>query len=507
MDITTFLRDNNFLSPLLVLSTSFLLLFIIKQTKLLSSKSIKNLPPGPPPLPIIGHLHMIGDNPHVSTANIAKKYGPLISLRLGKQLLVVASSPEAAMGILKTQDRHLSSRTVPAAFQHEALIPHSLIWSDSNQTWKNLRTLCRSEMFSTKALEAQSGIREEKVGQMLDFLRSKQGQVIELEDVVFTTLLNTLSSIIFGKDMLQFSDGNGSRDWLKESLHKVIEYGSRIKDVGSFYPVLERFDLHGTTKGTMKVFDKVFAYWEVIIKERRALVNSPTWSSDQAQTFLDRMLENGFSSNQIYQLVMELFVAGTNTTTRTVVWNISEFLRHKEVMSKIEEEMKTEKNSNEIAPSQQSKLPYLHACIKETFRLHPSVPLLLPHLAADTCEVMNYTIPKNTKIFVNVWAMGRDPKLWEDPLSYNPERFTDSKLDFKGQDFELLPFGSGRRICPGLPSGIKSVEFILASLIREFDLVLPNGADPSKLDMEEQFGIAMKRKNPLKLIFKQKQPC
>ncbi|KAI3731296.1 hypothetical protein L1987_62484 [Smallanthus sonchifolius] len=417
---------------------------------------------------------MIGDNPHVSTANIAKKYGPLISLRLGKQLLVVASSPEAAMGILKTQDRHLSSRTVPAAFQHEALIPHSLIWSDSNQTWKNLRTLCRSEMFSTKALEAQSGIREEKVGQMLDFLRSKQGQVIELEDVVFTTLLNTLSSIIFGKDMLQFSDGNGSRDWLKESLHKVIEYGSRIKDVGSFYPVLERFDLHGTTKGTMKVFDKVFAYWEVIIKERRALVNSPTWSSDQAQTFLDRMLENGFSSNQIYQLVMELFVAGTNTTTRTVVWNISEFLRHKEVMSKIEEEMKTEKNSNEIAPSQQSKLPYLHACIKETFRLHPSVPLLLlPHLAADTCE----------------------------------NDLPDSKLDFKGQDFELLPFGSGRRICPGLPSGIKSVEFILASLIREFDLVLPNGADPSKLDMEEQFGIAMKRKNPLKLIFKQKQPC
>ncbi|KAI3731299.1 hypothetical protein L1987_62487 [Smallanthus sonchifolius] len=505
MDITTFLRDNNFLSPLLVISTSFLLLFIIKQTKLLSSKSIKNLPPGPPPLPIIGHLHMIGDNPHVSTANIAKKYGPLISLRLGKQLLVVASSPEAAMGILKTQDRHLSSRTVPAAFQHEALIPHSLIWSDSNQTWKNLRTLCRSEMFSTKALEAQSGIREEKVGQMLDFLRSKQGQVIELEDVVFTTLLNTLSSIIFGKDMLQFSDGNGSRDWLKESLHKVIEYGSRIKDIGSFYPVLERFDLHGTTKGTMKVFDKVFAYWEVIIKERRDLVNSPTWSSDQAQTFLDRMLENGFSSNQIYQLVMELFVAGTNTTTRTVVWNISEFLRHKEVMSKIEEEMKTEKNSD--APSQQSKLPYLQACIKETFRLHPSVPLLLPHLAADTCEVMNYTIPKNTKIFVNVWAMGRDPKVWEDPLSYKPERFTDSKLDFKGQDFELLPFGSGRRICPGLPSGIKSVEFILASLIREFDLALPNGADPSKLDMEEQFGIAMKRKNPLKLIFKQKQPC
>ncbi|KAI7745497.1 hypothetical protein M8C21_028960 [Ambrosia artemisiifolia] len=506
MDVIVFLRDNNFLSPFFILSTSLLFFFIVKQTRLLLSKSTINLPPGPPQMPIIGNLHQVGDNPHVSTAKMAKKFGPLISLRLGKQLLVVASSPETAMGILKTQDRHLSSRTVPAAFQQETIIPHSLIWSECNQTWKNLRTLCRTEMFSTKALESQSRIREEKVGQLLDFLRRKQGQVIDLEDVVFTTLLNTLSSIIFGKDMVQFSDAHASRDWFKESMHKVIEYGSRVKDFGSFYPILERFDLHGITKGTMKVFEKVFAYWEVIIEERRSLINSPTWSSEQAQYFLDRMLENGFSSNQIYQLVMELFVAGTNTTTSTVVWNIAELMRHKEVMSKVEEEMIRVNNSYQIALSQQSKLPYLEACIKETFRLHPPVPLLLPHLAGDTCEVMNYTIPKNTKIFVNLWAMGRDPKLWNNPLTYNPERFIDSKLDFKGQDFELLPFGSGRRMCPGLPSGIKSVEFILSSLIYEFDFALPNGEDASKLDMEEKFGIAMKRKNPLKVIFKEKQP-
>ncbi|KVF33945.1 cytochrome P450 [Cynara cardunculus var. scolymus] len=101
--------------------------------------------------------------------------------------------------------------------------------------------------------------------------------------------------------------------------------------------------------------------------------------------------------------------------------------------------------------------------------------------------------------------MGRDPKIWDDPLSFNPERFIGSKLDFKGQDFELLPFGSGRRMCPGMPSGIKSVQLILASLIREFDLILPNDADPKKLGMSEKFGIAMKMENPLKVIFKTKQ--
>ncbi|XP_076937004.1 putative (S)-N-methylcoclaurine 3'-hydroxylase isozyme 2 [Bidens hawaiensis] len=504
MDITTFLKDNTLLFPLLFLPTITFLLFVIKQTKLLSSKSIINLPPGPTPLPVIGNLHQVGDKPHVSTAILSRQYGPLISLRLGQNLLVVASSPEAAMGVLKTQDRFLSSRAGPAAFQQKDLLPHSLIWSECNQTWKNLRTICRSELFSAKALESQSRLRVEKVSQLVDFLRRKQGQAIDVEDVVFTTLLNTLSSIIFGKDMLQYADGDGTCDWLKESMHKVIEYGGHVKDLGSFYPMLERFDLHGTTRGAKKVVDKVHAYWETIIDERRAVVGSSTWSSDQAQSFLDRLLENGFTSNQIYEFVMERFVAGSNTTTSVVVWAMTELLRHKEVMSKVEEEMRNEIESDQISVSQLSQLTYLQSCIKETYRLHPPVPLLLPRIANETCEVMKYTIPKNTKVFVNLWAMGRDPKVWDEPLRCMPERFTNSKVDFKGQDFELLPFGSGRRICAGMPSGIKSVEYILATLIREFAWTLPNGDDPSKLDVQEKFGIAMKRENPLKVIFKQK---
>ncbi|XP_071687144.1 probable (S)-N-methylcoclaurine 3'-hydroxylase isozyme 2 [Rutidosis leptorrhynchoides] len=498
--ISTFLNDNNLSPPLLILSTIIFLLFVFKH-----NKSAKNLPPGPPKLPIIGNLLQMGDKPHVDTAKFAKKYGPLISVHLGNELVVVGSSPEAATAILKTQDRLLSSRTVPAAFKQEGLLPHSLMWSECNQTWKSLRTLCRTELFSNKALDAQSTLKEKKVEHLLGFLRKKQGQEIDIEDVVFTTLLNTLSSIVFGSDTLDFKGEQGSRDWFKESMHKIIAYGGRVIDFGSFFPVLERFDLHGTTKGSAKEFAKIFSYWDEMIEERRACVESSTWSSEQAQSFLDRLLENKFSNNQIYQLVTELFVAGTNTTTSTVVWVMTELVKHSNVISKIQEEIKREIHSEQIIISELSKLTYLQACIKETFRLHPPVPLLLPHKAAETCEVMNYTIPKNTKIFVNLWAMGRDPKVWNEPLSFNPERFIDSKIDYKGQDFELLPFGSGRRICPGMPSGIKSVELIIASLIREFDMTLPNNADASKLDMNEKFGIAMKRDNPLKLIFKQRE--
>ncbi|KAJ9553385.1 hypothetical protein OSB04_017430 [Centaurea solstitialis] len=485
MDITSFLKDNNLSVPFFVLSSIFFLLLVVKLAKPTSSKK---LPPGPRGLPIIGNLHQVGDRPHASTAKFAKEYGPLISLRLGKQILVVASSPDAAREILKTQDRFLSSRVVPTAFQQPSLIPHSLIWSDCNQTWKGLRTLCRTELFSAKALESHSRLREQKLGHLVDFLHKNQGQVINLEDVVFITLFNTLTSIIFSRDFLDLKDVHGTRDGLNESLHKIIEYGGIIKDFG-------------IRKGTMKQYNKTFAYWEDIIEERRAHVNSPTWSSENAESFLDRMLENGFSNDQINQLVTELFVAGTNTTTSSVVWAMTELVRHKEVIFKIAEEIKREINTDKISDSHLSKLPYLQASIKEAMRLHPPVPLLLPHMAAETCEVMNYTIPKNSKIFVNLWAMGRDPKVWDDPLSFKPERFIGSKIDIKGQDFELLPFGSGRRTCPRMPSGIKSVQLILASLINDFDLVLPNNVDPMKLDMSDKFGIALKMEKPLKELF------
>ncbi|KAL8196702.1 hypothetical protein R6Q57_024579 [Mikania cordata] len=184
--------------------------------------------------------------------------------------------------------------------------------------------------------------------------------------------------------------------------------------------------------------------------------------------------------------MQELLLAGTNTTTSMVTWAMSELVRHQEIKSKIGEEMQKEINTHEITNIQLSKLNYLQAFIKEAFRLQPPVPLLLPHMAVETCEVMDYKIPKNSKIFVN------------------PERFLDSKHDFKGQEFELIPFGSGRRMCPGWPSGFRSLEFILISLIREFDWTLPNGDNPLLFDMNEKFGMALHRVIPLKLILKQK---
>ncbi|KAJ9553228.1 hypothetical protein OSB04_017273 [Centaurea solstitialis] len=503
MDMIAFLRESMFSSPFILLAL-LPILFMVKHIKLAFSGMPKNLPPGPPRWPIIGNLHQLGDKPHVTITKFAKEYGPLISLNLGKQLLVVATSPEAAMGVLKTQDRFLSARIVPSAFNHNSLLPYSLIWSECNQSWKTLRTLCRAEMFSHKAIESHSRLREEKVGDMFDFLHSKQGQMVNIGEIVFTTVFNSISGILFSKDLLSYlKDENEAGGGLKESLDNVLEHLGKT-DLSDFYPIFQSLDLQGISKGFTKHSKELFSIWEVMIKERRSQIASSTWSPEHSISFLDRLIENEFSDDQINQLLNELFIAGTDTTTNTVEWALAELLRNKEERSKLEQELRKEINSDQITESQISKLSYLQACIKETLRLHAPGPFLIPHRATQTCEVMGYTIPENTELFINIWGISRDPKIWDDPLSFKPERFLDSDVDFISQDFKFIPFGAGRRMCPGLPAAIKNVELILATLIHGFNWALPNGEDLTKLDMNDKFGLVLHKEKPLKLIVEPK---
>nr|GFA50111.1 cytochrome P450 [Tanacetum cinerariifolium] len=204
--------------------------------------------------------------------------------------------------------------------------------------------------------------------------------------------------------------------------------------------------------------------------------------------------------------MQELFIAGTDTVVSTIEWTMAELLKNKEIMKKVQEELKSEINTNaSIMKFDFSKMTYFNACIKETLRLHPVVPLLIPRRAVETCEVMGYTIPQNSQIWVNIWALSRDPKVWDEPNIFKPERFIGSHLNYTGHDFEFTPFGGGRRMCPGLLSGIKGLETILASLILGFDWVLPHGEDPANLDMNEHFGVTLQKEKPLELIFKRKE--
>lgn len=171
--------------------------------------------------------------------------------------------------------------------------------------------------------------------------------------------------------------------------------------------------------------------------------------------------------------------------TDTVEWAMAELIHNPNIMSKAKAEL--------------AKTPLLASnIVKETFRLHPAVPLLLPRKAEVDLEMQGYTVPKGAQVLVNMWAIGRDPKLWDNnPSLFSPERFLGSEIDFRGRSFELTPFGAGRRMCPGLPLAIRLLFLMLGLLINSFDWMLEDGIKPEDMNMDEKFGLTLGKAQPV----------
>ena len=202
-----------------------------------------------------------------------------------------------------------------------------------------------------------------------------------------------------------------------------------------------------------------------------------------------------------------MFAGGSDTTFITLDWAMTELIINPEVLKKAQAEVQSVMRERRVVlESDLSQLHYMRAVIKETFRLHPPAPVLVPRESLEHVTIEGYDIPAKTRIFVNAWAIGRDPESWEDPETFKPERFLNSTIDFKGQDYELIPFGAGRRICPAMTFGTASVEIALAQLLHSFDWELPPGVTAKDLDMTEVFGITMHRKVGLEVLANPRLP-
>ena len=199
-------------------------------------------------------------------------------------------------------------------------------------------------------------------------------------------------------------------------------------------------------------------------------------------------------------LYQDLFVAGIETTTSTVEWAMAELVHNPEKMVRAKEELlQVLGKDGKPEESDTSKFPYLEATVKEAFRLHPPVPLL-HHKSKSEVEICGFKVLKGTQVLVNLWANGRNSNTWSDPNSFVPERFLECKMDIKGLDFDLIPFGAGRRMCPALPLAHRTVPFILASLLHCFNWKIADGKKPQELDMSEKCGLTIRKAQPLKLI-------
>ncbi|KAK3040216.1 hypothetical protein RJ639_028928 [Escallonia herrerae] len=478
--------------PLALLSLILVLIF-----RLSFSKG-PPVPPGPYAWPIVGNIFEMGELVHVTLANLAQVHGPLMSLRFGSRLVVVGSSPAVAAEILKSHDRSLSGRKLPLPIRFKGSKLHNLglgFFDECGDGWRSIRTVYRGEVFWTKALDSQAEVREKKVNEMVAYLESKEGEVVKIKEVVFATALNILSNIFLSVDFLDY-EGKGVAEGMRGYIRRFAVKGS-TDCLSDIFPVLGDWCFRGTCSKLMDVVETIFAAWVGILKERR---ESTTHVSD----LLDFLMGNGFTNEQINPLLLELFSAGTDSTSATTEWALVELIRNRIAMQKLRHELAKAVGGDTVKERNLPNLPYLEACIKETLRLHPPGPLLLPHRAVQTCEVMGYTIPKDSEVLVNMWAIGRDPTIWDEPMSFKPERFLNSMVDFKGHDFKFIPFGSGRRMCPGQPLASRVVPFLVASLIQRFDWSLPNDMDPSQIDMSEMYDITMQKKETLSALPKRR---
>ncbi|KAL7592538.1 hypothetical protein Lser_V15G31720 [Lactuca serriola] len=489
--------------PILFLLLSSLFTFIYALT--ISGRRNSRLPPGPYPFPVIGNLLKLSDKPHRSIATLSKRYGPLMSLKLGSRTTIVVSSPDLAKEFFHTHDISFSSRTIPYTARIVDHDKYSIAWLPTGDEWRRLRRITREFFFSVQCLDASQLLRGEKVQELVDHVREccRNEKAVNIGAAFFTTTLNILSKLIFSVDFAEY-DTESSQEF-KEAVMALLNFGGR-PNLADFFPILKPFDPQGFVRQGNVYGKKLLTIIDRIVDQRlqSRLSSSSLTNNDVLDSLLNlvHQEESMFSREDMRHLFLALFIAGTDTTSSTLEWAMTELIRNPEKMNSARLEItKLMQNKKEnIQEKDISQLPYLQALIKETLRLHPPAPFLVPHQAINNVEVQGYIVPKNAQIFCNVWAMGRDPNIWSDPETFMPERFLEVNIDYKGQDYEFIPFGAGRRICPGLNIAHRMLHILLGSLIHKFDWKLDGNIRAQDMDMEEKFGLTLPRKVPLMAI-------
>lgn len=487
-----------------ILFTSFLfVLFLLQLLKRSKSNNIStsNLPPGPWKLPLIGNLHQLASSlPHHALRDLAKKYGPLISLQLGEVLTIVVSSPKMATEVMKTHDIIFASRPHIIVTRIMSYDSTNIAFSPYGPYWRQLRKISATELLSPKRVLSFRTIRQEEISKLIKSMALNAGSPVNLTQQLYSLAYEITSRAAFGK---RFNDQEVFISIAKEIIK--VAGGFNVADL---YPSSEWLHKVSGVKSKLEnVHEEADRIMEIMINEHRT--RKATDEGREDDDLVDALLEyhdrgpNEFSLtvNNIKAVVLDIFVAGSDTTAANVEWAMSEVMKNQKIMKKAQDEVRRVFNSKgNVDETGLEELKYLKMIIKETLRLHPPVPLLLPRVCGERCEINGYEIPEKAKIIINAWAIGRDPKHWDDAESFIPERFLDSSVDYKGNNFEYIPFGAGRRICPGMNYGLAIVEFELAQLLFYFDWKLPGGMKPEELDMTEEFGAVVRRKEDLKVI-------
>ncbi|CAN6380892.1 unnamed protein product [Urochloa humidicola] len=486
---------------LLVLSVSVLLLVLSKLiSSLLAAKPKQhNLPPGPWTLPVIGNLHHLIGSPslHHALRRLSLKHGPVMTFRLGEVPAMVVSTLEAAREVMKAHDVTFSDRYINATVGAFTFDGADIVSAPYGERWRQLRKICVLELLGAARVLSFRRIREEEVARFMGNLAMPSVSSLSSPPVVN---LSKMISRFVNDTFVRESIGSQCKyqDEYLDALDTAVRQTSGLA-VSDLFP----------SSRLMRVLDtaprKVLACRNRIQRILEQIIQETKEAGNESEGFVgvllrlqkDRSTQIPLDDGTVIAIMYDMFSAGSETSSTVLTWCMTELVRNPEAMAKAQEEVREAFNGkNMIVEDDLKGLTYINLVIKEALRLHTPVPLL-PRKCREACQFMGYDIPKGMAVLINMWAISRDPRYWDDPEEFKPERFENTDLDYKGTNFEFIPFGGGRRICPGMNLGVGNIELALASLLYHFDWKLPDGIEPKDVDVFEAAGIIASKKTSL----------
>ncbi|VVB16120.1 unnamed protein product [Arabis nemorensis] len=476
-----------------------LVLFLLAYKFIFSSKTQRfNLPPGPTPFPIVGHLHIVKPPVHRLFHRFAEKYGEIFSLRYGSRRVVVISSlPLVKECFTGQNDVVLSNRPHFLTAKYVAYDYTTLGTTDYGDHWRNLRRICSLEILSSHRLTGFLSVRKDEIRRLLTRLsRDHNARVVELEPLLGDLTFNNIIRMVTGRRYYGDEVYNKEEADLFKNLVMQINDNSGASHPGDYLPILKVFG-HNYEKKVKALGEAMDAFLQRLLDECRRDEESNTMVSHLLSLQQDQ--PTYYSDVIIKGLMLAMMLAGTDTSAVTLEWAMANLLRNPEVLKKAKSEI-DEKIGQErlIDEPDIVNLPYLQNIVSETFRLCPAAPLLVPRTPTEDIKVGEYDVPRGTIVLVNAWAIHRDPKLWDEPERFMPERFEDQEA---ANVNKLMVFGNGRRTCPGAALAQRMVTLALGSLIQCFEWEKVNGEE---IDMTENPGMAMRKLVPLRAICHQR---
>ncbi|KAF7061029.1 hypothetical protein CFC21_067759 [Triticum aestivum] len=469
------------------------------------------LPPSPAAIPFLGHLHLLKRPFHAALSRLAARHGPVFSLRLGSRPAVVVSSAAGARECFTDHDVTFADRPRFPSLQLVCFGCTTLPTSRYGPYWRNLRRVATVQLLSAHRVGCMTADIASEVRAMARRLARAAAAdpggaaLVELKRSLFEVSLSALMETVA---QTKTSRAEGAEDTdmspeaqeFKESLDEIVPLlgGANMWD---FLPVLRWFDVFGVRNKILAAVSRRDAFLRRLIDaQRRTLGDGGGEGDGEKKSMIAVLLDLQKTEPEIYTdmvimaLCMTMFSAGTETTATTAEWAMSLLLNHPNALAKAQAEMDATVGTTRLLRADDlPRLGYLHCIISETLRLYPPVPAMIPHESSADCTVAGYHVPSGTTLLVNAYAIHRDPSAWEHPLEFRPERFEDGKTE----GLFMMPFGMGRRKCPGEALALRMLGLVLGTLVQCFHW---DRVGDDEVDMGEGGGLTLPKAVPLQAM-------